>query len=55
MARDSEHLLVSRGGASVDYRLGLTGHALGLGLGDPEAAQEQALFSGRSSAHVPEA
>lgn len=55
MARDSEHLLVTRGGASVDFWLGLLGHALGLGLDALEAAQEQALSAGRSSARVPEA
>lgn len=55
VTRDSEHLLVTRGGASVDYRLGLLGPALGLGLDALEAAQEQVLFSGRSSPHVPEA
>lgn len=55
MARDSELLLVTRGRTSVDYRLGLLGHALGLGLDALEAVQEQAFFAGRSSAHVPEA
>lgn len=55
VARESEYLLVTRGGASVDYRLELLGHALGLGLSALGAAEEQTLFAGRSSAHVPEA
>lgn len=55
MTRDSEHLLVARGGASVDYRLGGLGPALGLGLDALEAAQEQALLAGRSLPHAPEA
>lgn len=55
VTRDSEHLLVARGGASVDYRLGGLGPALGLGLDALEAAQEQALLAGRSLPHAPEA
>lgn len=55
MARDSEHLLVTRGGTSVDYRLWVLGHALGLGLDALEVAGEQALFAGRSSALALEA
>lgn len=55
VARDSEHLLVARGGANVDYWLGVQGHALGLGLDSLEAAEGQAFFAGRSWTLAPEA
>lgn len=48
MARESEHLLVARGGTSVDYWLWV-GYSLDLGLDALDAAEEQAFFAGRNS------